>query len=656
MDPTPPGADRPCWTPSAARVAAANMTRFIAHVREAGAPVSDYASLWRWSCHQPEAFWPAVWDFCGLVAERRGDAVVEDLDRMPGARWFPGARINFAENLLRRRDDRPALIWRDETGARAAISFPDLRARVSGLARSLRDAGVRPGDRVAGYLANVPEAVVAMLATASVGGVWSSCSPDYGLEGVLDRFAQIRPRVLVAADASIYAGKRHDLMPRVRGIASRLEAIERVIVAPRLDARPDLSGLPGAAVWDDVAAPSADPIPFERLPFDHPLYILYSSGTTGRPKCIVHGAGGTLIQHLKEHVLHTDLRRDDVFFYFTTCGWMMWNWLVSGLATGTTIQLYDGSPVHPDPAALWRVAAEEGTAVFGTSAGYLAAIEKAGVRPRRDHDLSRLRTILSTGSPLAPASYDYVYRDIGDDIQLSSISGGTDIISCFALGNPIAPVRRGEIQTRGLGMKVAILDPQGREMTRGKGELCCTLPFPSMPVSFWDDPEGARYRASYFERFPGVWAHGDFAEITPHDGVIIHGRSDATLNPGGVRIGTAEIYRVVERIPEVLEAVAVGQEWRGDTRVILFVAMKPGHALDDALRATIRERLKREASPRHVPARILPIPAVPRTLSGKVSEIAVRETIHGRPAGNRDALANPEALDALRDLPDLREE
>ena len=654
-DPTPPDG-RPLWSPSPQRVAEARMTRFIESVGAGPAPhVTDYASLYDWSVARPEDFWPAVWDFCGIVAERRGEVVVTGIEKMPGARWFPGARLNFAENLLRFRDDRIALRWQDEAGSGGAITYRALHARVSGLARTLGDAGVRPGHRVAGYLPNAPEAVIAMLASAALGACWSSCSPDYGLDGVLDRFSQIQPKILFAADGYWYGGKSFDVLPRVRDIAKRLSP-ERVIVTPRLAARPDIGGIDGGVLWDDATSPTDAACPFEPLPFDHPLYILYSSGTTGVPKCIVHGAGGTLIQHLKEHVLHTDLRREDTFFYFTTTGWMMWNWLISGLATGATLQLYDGAPVHPDAGALWRMAQEEGTTIFGTSAGYLAAIEKAGVRPRRAHDLSRIRTILSTGSPLAPESYDYVYREIGDDIQLASISGGTDIISCFALGNPIAPVRRGELQTRGLGMKVCILDEAGNEIRGRKGELCCTLPFPSMPVAFWNDPGGARYRASYFERFPGIWAHGDYAELTPHDGLIIHGRSDATLNPGGVRIGTAEIYRVVERCPGVLESVAVGQEWRKDTRVILFVVLRDGFALDDALRGTIRSRLKQEASPRHVPAKILQVPMVPRTISGKIVELAVQNVIHDRPVANLHALAHPEALDAFRGLPELRED
>jgi acetoacetyl-CoA synthetase len=657
----------PVWTPSPARVARANLTRFLQRVR-AEAPgaehVSDISSLHRWSVTHPEAFWPLVWDFCGVVAEARPgqapwDAVGVGLERMAppdpvlGPRWFPGARLNFAENLLRFDDDREALVFWNEAGRQSALTYRELRARVASAASALANDGVVAGDRVAGYLPNIPETVIAMLATASLGAVWSSCSPDFGVNGVYDRFGQIRPRVLIAADGYRYAGKRIDLLPRVREIRQRIGEIERVVVVPYTDPRPDLSSLPDAVLWGDWAhSRSERPASFSRLPFDHPLYIMYSSGTTGLPKCMVHGAGGTLLQHLKELVLHTDLGRDDRIFYFTTCGWMMWNWLASSLAVGATVVLFDGAPFSP-PRILWDMAERERLTVFGTSAKYLALAEKEGLRPGRSHDLAALRTILSTGSPLAPASYDYVYRDIKADLHLASISGGTDIISCFALGTPTAPVWRGELQSRGLGMAVEVFDAEGRPLREEDGELVCTRPFPSMPVAFWDDPAGAKYRAAYFEQYPGVWRHGDWARLTRHDGLIILGRSDATLNPGGVRIGTAEIYRQVEQLPEIVESLVVGQEWENDVRIVLFVRLRPACLLDDALKARIRAQIRRHASPHHVPKKIMQVADIPRTISGKITELAVREVIHGRPVRNVDALANPGALELFRGLAEL---
>jgi acetoacetyl-CoA synthetase len=654
----------PVWMPSPARVARAQLTRFLTQVRAETPGVSDFPSLYRWSVARPEEFWPAVWKFCGVVADERPDgppwdAVAVGLERMAppdpvlGPRWFPGARLNFAENLLRFDDDREALVFWNEAGRQAALSYRELRARAAMAAAALRRDGVAPGDRVAGYLPNLPETVIAMLAAASLGAVWSSCSPDFGVNGVHDRFGQIRPKVLIAADGYRYAGKRIDLLPRVREIRERIASIERVVVVPYPDAAPDLSGIAGGIRWEDWAGGETDPAPgFARLPFDHPLYIMYSSGTTGLPKCMVHGAGGTLLQHLKELVLHTDLGRDDRIFYFTTCGWMMWNWLVSSLAVGATVVLFDGAPLSPAP-ILWDLAERERLTVFGTSAKYLALAEKEGLRPGRSHDLTPLRAILSTGSPLAPASYDYVYRDIKADVHLASISGGTDIISCFALGNPTAPVWRGELQTRGLGMAVEVYDPAGRPVREEDGELVCTRPFPSMPVAFWDDPDGAKYRAAYFEHFPGVWRHGDWARLTRHDGLVILGRSDATLNPGGVRIGTAEIYRQVEQLPEIVESLVVGQEWEGDVRVVLFVRLRPECRLDEPLAGRIRTRIREHASPHHVPRKIVQVADIPRTISGKITELAVREVIHGRPVHNVDALANPSALELFRGLREL---
>jgi acetoacetyl-CoA synthetase len=621
---------RPIWTPSPERVAAANLTRFLQRTGH-----SDFASLYQWSVEKREEFWPAVWEFCGVVSSRGWQTVLIDGDKMPGARWFQGSRLNFAENLLRYDDEREALVYWTEAGRQTSLTYAELRRKTAVLAAKFRAWGVVPGDRVAGYLPNMPDTVIAMLAATSLGAIWSSCSPDFGVQAVLDRFGQIEPKVLVAAGDYVYGGRPHNYWERVEEIASRVASIEHVVRAPM--------ELDGEA-----------PLVFEQLPFDHPAYILYSSGTTGRPKCIVHGAGGTLVQHLKELVLHTDLRREDRICYFTTCGWMMWNWLVSSLAVGATVVLYDGSPFSPRKAMLWDLAEAERLTVFGTSAKYLSAAEKAALQPVKTHDLGKLRTILSTGSPLAPESFDYVYREVHSGVCLSSISGGTDIVSCFALGNPIAPVWRGELQTPGLGMKVEVFDEQGRPMKSGKGELVCTKAFPSMPVGFWKDDGGTTYNDAYFAVYPNVWRHGDWAEFTLHGGLIIHGRSDTVLNPGGVRIGTAEIYRIVEQAPDVLEALVIGQDWDRDVRVVLFVRLRDGVELDETLRAEIRRRIREGASPRHVPAKILQVADIPRTISGKISELAVRNVIHGLPVKNAEALANPESLDLFRDLVELR--
>ena len=667
------GADgAPLWTPTPAQVDRARITAFAQRAADLGARGADesYAALHEWSVAHPDRFWPLVWEFCGVVADERPglepwDAVLVGGGRMAppdpvaGPRWFTGARLNFAENLLRYRDDHPAIVAWDERGARRRLSYRELHAEVAAFAGALAASGVGVGDRVAGYLPNCPEAVIAMLAAASLGAVWSSCSPDFGVQGVLDRFGQIAPRVLVAADGYRYAGKEIDSLGRVADVARRISTIERTVVVPWMREAPDVAGVRAGVGWGEFVAGHRGG-GFTRLPFDHPLYVMYSSGTTGLPKCMVHGAGGTLLQHLKELVLHTDVARESRVFYFTTCGWMMWNWLVSSLAVGATVVLYDGAPLPAArPAVLWDMAAAEGVTVFGTSARYLALAEKAGVRPGATHDLSRLEAVLSTGSPLAAHGYRYVYRDVKPDVRLSSISGGTDIISCFALGNPAAPVWEGELQCRGLGMAVDVWDDAGRPVRGRAGELVCTRPFPSMPVAFWNDPDGDKYRAAYFGHFPGVWRHGDWAERTAHDGLVIHGRSDATLNPGGVRIGTAEIYREVEQLPEVVECVAVEQRLGAagaeDGRLVLFVRLRAGAALDDALRARICDRIRRNASPHHVPRRVVQVADVPRTISGKVSELAVREAVHGRPVTNTDALANPESLALFRDLAELRD-
>ncbi|MGD9583029.1 MAG: acetoacetate--CoA ligase [Lysobacterales bacterium] len=643
------------WQPSAERVERANLSRLIRHIHDqVDAQVNGYPALYEFSVKYPEKFWLAVWDFCGIRASGEREPVLVDAERMPGASWFPNVRLNFAENLLRFRDERSALMFCNEAGSSRELSYRELYDQVSRLSAALAAAGVVAGDRVAAFMPNIPETVVAMLATTSLGAVWSSCSPDFGANGVVDRFGQIEPKILFSADAYLYGGKTFDCLDKLREIAARLPSVERIVVVPYIDPAPALDGLDRAVLLPDLVAPyPVATIAFPRLPWAHPLYILYSSGTTGIPKCIVHGAGGTLIQHLKELVLHADVKREDKLFYYTTCGWMMWNWLVSGLATGASVCLFDGSPFHPDGNVLWDLADRFGISIFGTSAKYIAAIDKAGIRPGNTHKLLNLKTLLSTGSPLAPEGFDYVYREIKDRLLLGSISGGTDIVSCFALACPILPVYRGELQTRGLGMKVEILDEDAKPVRGRPGELACTAPFPCMPVGFWNDPDQSKYHAAYFEHFPNVWCHGDFATLTEHDGIIIHGRSDATLNPGGVRIGTAEIYRQVERVPEVLESLAIGQDFEQDLRVVLFVRLRDGLHLDDALRDRIRRAIREHTTPRHVPAKILQVADIPRTRSGKIVELAVRNVVHGRPVQNSEALANPEALELFRDLPEL---
>ena len=643
---------KPLWTPSPERVAAANVTRFARAAREEwGVEVPDYAALHRWSVEQPEQFWQSVWAFAGVIGEREDDTVLEDGDRMPGARWFPGAWLNFAENLLKPRDEGIAIVFRGEDRVRREVGFAELLSQVSRLQRAMLAMGIEPGDRVAAYLPNMPEAVIGMLAASSIGAIWSSCSPDFGVQGVLDRFGQIEPKLLIGVDGYHYAGKSHDVLAKLAQVRAKLPSVERTVVVPYVNESPEVGD---AQLWDDFLAPEAGTlVEFRRLPFDHPLYIMYSSGTTGVPKCIVHGAGGTLLQHLKEHQLHADVNPGDRLFYFTTTGWMMWNWLATGLASGATLLLYDGSPFHPGPEVLFDFADEAGMNIFGTSAKYIDAVKKSGLAPRETHDLSTVRTLCSTGSPLVPESFDFVYESVKSDLCLSSIAGGTDIVSCFVLGNPALPVWRGEIQCLGLGMAVEAWDDEGRSVVGERGELVCTRPFPSMPIGFWKDPDDARYRAAYFEKYPDVWCHGDFIEITEHGGVVIYGRSDATLNPGGVRIGTAEIYRQVEQLEDVLESLVIGQDWDGDTRVVLFVRLREGLDLDEALVGRIRKQIRANTTPRHVPAKVVQVTDIPRTRSGKIVELAVREVVHGRPVKNQEAMANPEALEQFRDRPEL---
>ncbi|HSB49295.1 MAG TPA: acetoacetate--CoA ligase [Burkholderiales bacterium] len=649
----------PLWQPGPERIESANLTAFMRDVRGRwGVAARDYAELHRWSVTEPAQFWQSVWSFCGVIGDAGDRPALVDGQRMPGAHWFPQARLNYAENLLRRRDRSPAIVFWGEDRLKSTVTCAELYSEVSRLAQALREAGVKPGDRVAGYMPNVPGTVIAMLATASLGAVWSSCSPDFGVQGVLDRFGQIAPRVLFAADGYFYNGKTVDVLPRLAEIAEQLPSVEKIIVVPYTQPRPRIAHISRAVNVHDLMAPYRPrEIAFERFPFDHPLYILYSSGTTGVPKCIVHGAGGTLLQHLKEHQLHVDLKPGARLFYFTTCGWMMWNWLATALASRATVVLYDGSPFVAGGRILFDYADAARMTVFGTSAKFIDSVAKAGLRPRLSHRLSALKALLSTGSPLVPEGFDYVYREVKGDVHLASISGGTDIISCFVLGNPTSPVWRGEIQCPGLGMKVEVFDDAGRPVRGEKGELVCTTPFPSMPVGFWNDPDGAKYRAAYFEKYPGVWCHGDYIERTAHDGFVIYGRSDAVLNPGGVRIGTAEIYRQVESLQEVVESLVVGQDWPPDrptdVRVVLFVRLRDGLRLDEALAEKIRRTVRANATPRHVPARIVQVPDIPRTRSGKIVELAVRNVVHGRPVKNLEALANPEALAHYKDRAEL---
>ncbi len=648
---------KPLWTPSEARVRGANLSRFMAALAcRSGENFATYDELLAFSVRSPDLFWDALWDFCGVLAGEKGRTVLAEAAPMRNARFYPEARLSYAENLLRRNDDEPALIFWGEDRVKLTWSWAELNRTVARLQRAFARAGVAKGDRICAVVPNHPMAIAGLLAANSIGAIWSSCSPDFGERGILDRFGQIEPKLLLTCDAYDYGGKTHAMTAKIAAVLKELPTVSTAVVFHYTgDAQVMAGAIPHGVTFDDFVRGEADgPVSFARLPFDHPLYILYSSGTTGIPKCIVHRQGGILLKHLAEHVLNTDVKPGDRLFYFTTCGWMMWNWLVSGLAAGATLLLYDGSPFHPSERILFDYADAEGMGLFGTSAKYIDALKKTGWQPKDTHRLTALRSMMSTGSPLSDESFDFVYSAIKSDLHLASISGGTDICGCFVGGNPLSPVWRGEIQGPMLGMAVDVFDDAGHPVKGEKGELVCTRPFPSMPVMFWNDPDGRKYHAAYFERFDNIWCHGDFAEVTGHGGIIIHGRSDATLNPGGVRIGTAEIYAQVERIPEVLEALAIGQDWQGDVRVVLFVRLKDGVRLDDALMTRVKREIRDGASPRHVPARIIQVADIPRTKSGKITELAVRDIVHGRVVKNQEALANPEALKLYENITELK--
>jgi acetoacetyl-CoA synthetase len=645
------------WKPDDDRIKSTNIYRFMKKINQKYCMSFDgYPELYRWSVENIADFWKEMWDEGEIISSSGYQEIIDDLNKMPGASWFRGARLNFAENLLRYRDHRTAIIFKGEGQDIITLSYSELYGEVASVAAALRNSGVVAGDRVTGFIPNMPRAIIAMLAATSIGAVWSSCSPDFGVKGVLDRFGQIKPKVLFTADGYRFKGKSFSSLKVIAEIVKELPTIEKIIVVPHIEENPDISMLPKAILYNEFISAEKDPvIEFEQLPFDHPLYIMYSSGTTGLPKCMVQGAGGILIHHLKELILHTDLKRDDVIFYFTTCGWMMWNWLTSSLATGASLVLYDGNPFYPGPEALWELAQEVNMTVFGTSAGYITALQNTGLKPREHFNLNSLRALLSTGSPLPVEGFKFVYGDVKEDIQLASISGGTDINGCFALGNPMGPVYAGELQCRGLAMKVDAFDDSGNPLLNQKGELVCCAPFPSMPVYFWDDPDGKKYHSAYFGVYPGVWRHGDFIEINERGGVVISGRSDATLNPGGVRIGTADIYGIVEKMEEVEDSLAIGQNWDNDVRVLLFVKLAVGMKLDDGLIERIKSRIREEASPRHVPAKIISVPDIPYTLNMKKVELAVKKTVEGEAVLNRDALRNPESLDYFKDLVELKE-
>ncbi len=642
------------WSPTQDQINATQMDTFRNQVNiRFNLDLNSYQNLHEWSVTHISDFWKAIWGYMAIEFSSDYAQVVDDESKMPGAKWFKGVRLNFAENLMRIRSDKPAIHFKGEGQAVRTLSYNELFDEVEKLASAFRKIGIQQGDRVAGFMPNMPETIIAMLATTAIGAIWSSSSPDFGIKGVLDRFTQIEPKVLFAANGYFYNGKEFNSLEKLNSILDKLPSVDQVVITPFTESNPDISSVNNGILWNDFLDSDPSTIKFEQLPFDHPLYIMYSSGTTGLPKSIVHGAGGTLLQHLKELRLHTNISQDDTVFYFTTCGWMMWNWLVSNLAIGATIVLYDGTPFYPSPNAMWDMVDELGITHFGTSAKFIDACRQEGLSPTNTNSLETLRTILSTGSPLVEESFDYVYNQIKSDVQLASISGGTDIISCFAGGSPTLPVYRGELQCIGLGMDVAAFDLKGNAMENEKGELVCRKAFPSMPIYFWNDPKGKKYRNAYFNQYPGIWHHGDFIEVNRHGGVTIFGRSDATLNPGGIRIGTAEIYRVVDAFDEVADSLVVGQIWDGDERVILFIKLNEGCKLDKSLIMEIKKAIRTNCSPRHVPAIVLETKDIPYTINGKKVEIAVKKIIHGEEVTNQDALANPESLDLYRNINEL---
>ena len=644
----------PLWAPSAEQIADAKITALLGAVNDRwGQTLPDSTALWQFSVDEREKFWLSVIDFCDLKAETWGETVLADGDKLPGAKWFPDARLNFAENILKRRDDADAIVFRGEDQVRRRMSFAELYDTVSRLAQALKAEGVGPGDRVAGYLPNMPEAIVAMLAAASLGATWSSCSPDFGLQGVLDRFGQIEPKVLFACDGYFYNGKTHDIGAKTADLVGQISAITKTVIVPYISNAPDITAIPTATLWDDfIGYFIAGEITFTQMPFDHPLYIVFSSGTTGQPKCIIHSVGGMLLKHTVEQVCQFNIDETHKVFWFTTLGWMMWNWLVTNLAWGATLLLYDGSPFYPDGNVTFDFAEAEGMTMMGVSAKFIDACNKTKLRPKDAHDLSKLQAIGSTGSALVPEGFDYVYDHIKADVHLASMSGGTDIAGCFCGGDPTLPVWRGEIQAATLGMATDVFDDDGQPVTQQKGELVCTKAFPTVPV-FLNDDDGARLRGAYFEHFDNIWTHGDFMERTEHNGFIIYGRSDATLNPGGVRIGTAEIYRQVEKLDEVIETIAIGQDWDNDVRVVLFAILRDGLTLDQDLTAKIKAQVRTHCTPRHVPARVVQVTDIPRTKSGKIVELAVRDVVYGRSIKNAEALANPEALEQFKGREEL---
>ncbi|MBT4263373.1 MAG: acetoacetate--CoA ligase [Deltaproteobacteria bacterium] len=646
------------WKPTKERIEKTNLKRFMDTVNKThNQNFVEYEQLYQWSIDNIPEFWALMWDFEEIIASTPYDQVIDDLGKMPGAKWFSGARLNFAENLLRYRDDQKALIFRGEDQVSRSLTYSQLYKEVAGVAKSLKEIGVKTGDRVVGFMPNMPETIIAMLAAASIGATWSSCSPDFGVKGAMDRFGQIKPKVIFTANGYFYKGKHLDSLERVSSILKQLPSIEKVIVVSYTEKKPDISGIPYGVYYEDFKSTEPDlELEFEQLPFEHPLYIMYSSGTTGLPKCMVQPAGGILINQKKEHVLHTDLKRSDTIFYFTTCGWMMWNWLACSLSVGATLVLFDGNPFHPDPGALWKIAEEEKITVFGTSAAYINAIRKADVKPGRDYDLSPLKSVLSTGAPLSVEDFEYIYREVKTDMLLSSITGGTDLNGVFAGGNPMGAVYAGEISSRNLGMKVEAFDENGKPVLHQVGELVCSAPFPSMPIYFWNDPDNRKYQNAYFDIYPNVWRHGDFIKITERNGIIVFGRSDATLNPGGVRIGTAEIYRQLDQLEEVDDSVVIGQKWKNDTRIVLFVQTTPGIELTDELKNKIRKAIRENVSPRHVPANIIQVGAIPYTYNGKKVELAVRNVVHNQPVLNKDSLQNPEVLDNFANLPELQKD